>query len=595
MKTTDLILLILLELNECDKYGLELTKSIETKTQGKISIKQPTLYTILKKLEKSKFITSYWQDSEIGGKRHYYKLTENGRMQVSTLPSFDALAASIINDNSNDNANTAVNVDKEEVESLTKETNSVMVKPEAVVAETSVSPAPTPIDEEKTTETEFLRKDEETSFSVEEDTPQSAKVEPVEYMSNTRNIGDTINVVNNIENLHNTTIYVVNNGATPPTGSEAETITNSDILTEKSNSVDFSEGEDAKDINVTITNEADEAVSQSEEYRYTDADIEEKITATDNENLVEYEEQLKIPDTVSMVDKEENTQNVALKTNIEEDEQVSFDFGFEDKSEEDITNEPEQRETISPSSEIFANQNIDSLTETEINKNNLDILKSETEKRGHVFADSKEVQKFTEKDSSKLTEEYKDKLKTIYQVNEIPEAKASIDDGMSVEKVGFVDYVNFSKTDEYLYAKRIAKGFSYRALATSGVLLFLLIFTSIIMSALSVSSAIYIVFLIISLLIIIFYPILILVNYDQIRLKYEHEKLKIDLKRQSIVCAIVVGVVILFCLVVSLSSSARLTFAAFFAPVILSLAVFADLLFTYLFFKDVDEAEISKS
>ena len=78
MKTADLIPLILLELNECDKYGFELTKSIENKSHGKIIIKQPTLYTILKKLEKTKFITSYWQDSEIGGKRHYYKITDNG-------------------------------------------------------------------------------------------------------------------------------------------------------------------------------------------------------------------------------------------------------------------------------------------------------------------------------------------------------------------------------------------------------------------------------------------------------------------------------------------------------------------------------------
>ena len=70
MKTVDLIPFILLELNEQDQYGLELTKAIEEKSNGQIVIKQPTLYTILKKLEKSKFISSYWQDSEIGGKRH---------------------------------------------------------------------------------------------------------------------------------------------------------------------------------------------------------------------------------------------------------------------------------------------------------------------------------------------------------------------------------------------------------------------------------------------------------------------------------------------------------------------------------------------
>ncbi len=95
MKTTDLIPLILLELIENDKYGFELTKSIETKSKGRIVIKQPTLYTVLKKLEKSKFISSYWQDSEIGGKRHYYRITDNGRLQASTLPDYNTLVNNI--------------------------------------------------------------------------------------------------------------------------------------------------------------------------------------------------------------------------------------------------------------------------------------------------------------------------------------------------------------------------------------------------------------------------------------------------------------------------------------------------------------------
>ena len=102
MKTVDLIPLILLELNECDKYGFELTKNIENKSNGKIIIKQPTLYTLLKKLEKSKFIASYWQDSDIGGKRHYYKLTENGKMQVSTLPAYDFLLKNALSEEDDD-------------------------------------------------------------------------------------------------------------------------------------------------------------------------------------------------------------------------------------------------------------------------------------------------------------------------------------------------------------------------------------------------------------------------------------------------------------------------------------------------------------
>ena len=100
MKTADLIPFILLELAECDKYGFELTKNIETKSNGLLVIKQPTLYTVLKKLEKSKFISSYWEDSEIGGKRHYYKLTDNGKLQVSTLPSYETLLGNLANETS---------------------------------------------------------------------------------------------------------------------------------------------------------------------------------------------------------------------------------------------------------------------------------------------------------------------------------------------------------------------------------------------------------------------------------------------------------------------------------------------------------------
>lgn len=107
MKTADLIPLILHELSVCDKYGIELTKDIETKSNGQIIIKQPTLYTILKKLEKSKFITSYWTDSEIGGKRHYYKLTENGKAQVLTLPSYSKLLEEILTENGEETENIA--------------------------------------------------------------------------------------------------------------------------------------------------------------------------------------------------------------------------------------------------------------------------------------------------------------------------------------------------------------------------------------------------------------------------------------------------------------------------------------------------------
>lgn len=99
MKSTDLIPIILYQLKDQDKYGLEIVDSIIKCSDNKIDVKQATLYPLLKKLEKSRFISSYWQDSEIGGKRHYYKITENGLAQLETYPDIDELVnVAVLND-----------------------------------------------------------------------------------------------------------------------------------------------------------------------------------------------------------------------------------------------------------------------------------------------------------------------------------------------------------------------------------------------------------------------------------------------------------------------------------------------------------------
>ncbi len=61
-----------------DKYGYEICKEVEERSSGTYELKQPTLYSCLKRLEDKGFISSYWEDSDIGGKRHYYKLTDSG-------------------------------------------------------------------------------------------------------------------------------------------------------------------------------------------------------------------------------------------------------------------------------------------------------------------------------------------------------------------------------------------------------------------------------------------------------------------------------------------------------------------------------------
>ncbi len=105
MQQTSLIPLILHELGIKENYGLEIAKNISVATSGKIEIKQANLYIILKKLEKSRLISSFWVDSDIGGKRHYYKLTDLGKAQLKTYPSYQSVVFSLLLDEKNNTEN----------------------------------------------------------------------------------------------------------------------------------------------------------------------------------------------------------------------------------------------------------------------------------------------------------------------------------------------------------------------------------------------------------------------------------------------------------------------------------------------------------
>ncbi|MBE7082447.1 MAG: hypothetical protein E7378_02045, partial [Clostridiales bacterium] len=73
---------ILMTLVDKDKYGYEIIDEVLQTTNGKISIKQPSLYSSLKRMEEQSLISSYWRDSEIGGRRHYYHLTDLGKKHL---------------------------------------------------------------------------------------------------------------------------------------------------------------------------------------------------------------------------------------------------------------------------------------------------------------------------------------------------------------------------------------------------------------------------------------------------------------------------------------------------------------------------------
>jgi PadR family transcriptional regulator PadR len=77
--TTTLVLSLL---NSRPMYGYEIIKVIEMKSNGIFSFKEGTLYPILHTLEGNAMIESYWDESEGGRKRKYYKITEKGRLHM---------------------------------------------------------------------------------------------------------------------------------------------------------------------------------------------------------------------------------------------------------------------------------------------------------------------------------------------------------------------------------------------------------------------------------------------------------------------------------------------------------------------------------
>lgn len=63
-------------------YGLEITKKIESKTEGEIKIGFGSLYPALRRLESKKFVEARWgedlPEEREGARRRYYKVTAEG-------------------------------------------------------------------------------------------------------------------------------------------------------------------------------------------------------------------------------------------------------------------------------------------------------------------------------------------------------------------------------------------------------------------------------------------------------------------------------------------------------------------------------------
>lgn len=72
--------IILKILKDSDNYGYEIMKAVSVNSNYEYELKEPSLYTSLKRLEKQGHISSYWGDESQGGRRKYYHITDSGKI-----------------------------------------------------------------------------------------------------------------------------------------------------------------------------------------------------------------------------------------------------------------------------------------------------------------------------------------------------------------------------------------------------------------------------------------------------------------------------------------------------------------------------------
>lgn len=77
------VLLVLSLLEETDRYGYEIIKELELRSEDAFRLKEGSLYPVLHKLENNGYVESYKEKGDRGRERKYYKITKKGTKQLS--------------------------------------------------------------------------------------------------------------------------------------------------------------------------------------------------------------------------------------------------------------------------------------------------------------------------------------------------------------------------------------------------------------------------------------------------------------------------------------------------------------------------------
>lgn len=143
--------LVLDSLAHGSKYGLEIIEFISQKTGGNYIMKKPTLYSCLTRMEKKGLVSSsYWGESEFGGKRHYYTITNQGKQSLEQL-SKEFEGMDFIDEDAAQETSTSQTVNTEAADTQTEESKPIFLQQDNIfdmVNKTSAEETQTPANAE---------------------------------------------------------------------------------------------------------------------------------------------------------------------------------------------------------------------------------------------------------------------------------------------------------------------------------------------------------------------------------------------------------------------------------------------------------------
>jgi PadR family transcriptional regulator PadR len=85
LKRGSLELIVLHLLAPGEAYGYEIASKLAAQTNGALAVTDGTLYPVLYRLERAGYVAVRWETPERGVPRKYYRLTEAGRDELTTL------------------------------------------------------------------------------------------------------------------------------------------------------------------------------------------------------------------------------------------------------------------------------------------------------------------------------------------------------------------------------------------------------------------------------------------------------------------------------------------------------------------------------